>query len=180
MSACLEDLDHKVGRGLDKPLLASLATSVWIGRHRNVIIEGKTGAGKTYLACALAHQACRDGYSVLYARAPALFEDLTIARADGSFKSALAALARIRLLVFDDFAMAPMTDEQRRILLEIVEVRYERGSTILSSQMPQELWHEIIGDPTFADAILDRLVHNAHKIKLAGKSMRAQKNETEG
>ena len=180
MSACLEDLDHKVGRGLDKTLLASLATSVWISRRRNVIIEGKTGAGKTYLACALAHQGCRDGYSVLYARAPALFEDLSIARAVGTFKTSLAALAKIRLLVLDDFAMAPMTDEQRKNLLEVVEARYEKGSTILASQMPQELWHEIIGDPTFADAILDRLVHNAHKIKLAGKSMRAQKIETDG
>ncbi|MBX9722057.1 MAG: IS21-like element helper ATPase IstB [Candidatus Obscuribacterales bacterium] len=180
MSACLEDLDHKAGRGLDKTLLASLATSVWIGRRRNVIIEGKTGAGKTYLACALAHQGCRDGYSVLYARAPALFEDLSIARAVGTFKTSLAALAKIRLLVLDDFAMAPMTDEQRKNLLEVVEARYEKGSTILASQMPQELWHEIIGDPTFADAILDRLVHNAHKIKLAGKSMRAQKIESDG
>ena len=180
MSACLEDLDHKAGRGLDKTLIASLATSVWIGRRRNVIIEGKTGAGKTYLACALAHQGCRDGYSVLYARAPALFEDLSIARAVGTFKTSLAALAKIRLLVLDDFAMAPMTDEQRKNLLEVVEARYEKGSTILASQMPQELWHEIIGDPTFADAILDRLVHNAHKIKLAGKSMRAQKIETDG
>jgi DNA replication protein DnaC len=180
MSACLEDLDHKAGRGLDKTLLASLATSVWIGRRRNVIIEGKTGAGKTYLACALAHQGCRDGYSVLYARAPALFEDLSIARAIGTFKTSLAALAKIRLLVLDDFAMAPMTDEQRKNLLEVVEARYEKGSTILASQMPQELWHEIIGDPTFADAILDRLVHNAHKIKLAGKSMRAQKIESDG
>jgi DNA replication protein DnaC len=180
MSACLEDLDHKAGRGLDKTLIASLATSVWIGRRRNVIIEGKTGAGKTYLACALAHQGCRDGYSVLYARAPALFEDLSIARAVGTFKTSLAALAKIRLLVLDDFAMAPMTDEQRKNLLEVVEARYEKGSTILASQMPQELWHEIIGDPTFADAILDRLVHNAHKIKLAGKSMRAQKIESDG
>ncbi|MBU6454733.1 MAG: IS21-like element helper ATPase IstB [Cyanobacteria bacterium REEB67] len=180
MSACLEDLDHKAGRGLDKTLIASLATSVWISRRRNVIIEGKTGAGKTYLACALAHQGCRDGYSVLYARAPALFEDLSIARAVGTFKTSLAALAKIRLLVLDDFAMAPMTDEQRKNLLEVVEARYEKGSTILASQMPQELWHEIIGDPTFADAILDRLVHNAHKMKLAGKSMRAQKIESDG
>lgn len=117
MSACLEDLDHKAGRGLDKTLLASLATSVWISRRRNIIIEGKTGAGKTYLACALAHQGCRDGYSVLYARAPALFEDLSTARAVGTFKTSLAALAKIRLLVLDDFAMAPMTDEQRKSLL---------------------------------------------------------------
>ena len=180
MSACLEDIDHKTGRGLDKTLLASLATSTWISRRRNVIIEGKTGAGKPYLACALAHQGCRDGYSTLYVRAPSLFEDLSIARAVGTLKTSLAALAKIRLLVLDDFAMAPMTDEQRKNLLEIVEARYEKGSTILASQMPQELWHEIIGDPTFADAILDRLVHNAHKIKLTGKSMRAQKIESEG
>ena len=180
LSACLEDLDYKPGRGLDKAVIASLATSVWLQRARNVIIEGKTGVGKTFLACALAQQACRNGYKAFYIRAPALFEDLALARADGRYKSVLASIAKKDLLVLDDFAIAPLTDSQRRDLLEIVEQRYERSSTILVSQMPQKHWHQIIGDPTIADAILDRLVHNAQPLILDGESIRKTKAAAKG
>lgn len=180
LSACLEDLEYKPARGLDKAVIASLATSVWLQRARNVIIEGKTGVGKTFLACALAQQACRNGYKALYIRAPALFEDLALARADGRYKSVVASIAKKDLLVLDDFAIAPLTDSQRRDLLEIVEQRYERSSTILVSQMPQKHWHQIIGDPTIADAILDRLVHNAQSLILEGESIRKTKAGAKG
>lgn len=180
LAACIEDLEIKSSRGLDRSVVASLSTRTWLDKARNVIIEGPTGAGKTYLACALAQQACRNGFSSLYVRAPALFDDLSLAKADGRFKSLMAAIARTRLLVLDDFALAPLTDEQRRNLLEIAEQRYEIGSTILVSQMPISHWHDIIGDPTLADAILDRLVHNAQCIVLKGESMRKKKNQQNG
>lgn len=180
LSACLEDLEIRASRGLDRSLITSLGTAAWIERARNVIIEGPTGAGKTFLACALAQQACRRGYTAFYIRAPALFEDLSIARADGRYKRVLASIARKHLLVLDDFALAPLTDNQRRDLLEIVEQRYELTSTILVSQMPLTHWHEIIGDPTIADAILDRLVHNAQVLVLKGESMRKKKAESNG
>lgn len=180
LAACIEDLEIKSSRGLDRSVVASLSSRTWLDKARNVIIEGPTGAGKTYLACALAQQACRNGFSTLYVRAPALFEDLSLAKADGRFKSVLASIARTKLLVLDDFALAPLTDEQRRNLLEIAEQRYEIGSTILVSQMPLSHWHDIIGDPTLADAILDRLVHNAQCIVLKGESMRKKKAQQNG
>jgi DNA replication protein DnaC len=172
LSACLEDLEVRPSRGLDRSLITALGTASWIPKRRNVLIEGPTGAGKTFLACALAQQACRHGYSAIYFRAPALFEDLSIAKADGRYKRVLAAIAKRDLLVLDDFALAPITDEQRRDLLEIIEQRYDRTSTIIASQQPLLNWHAIIGDPTIADAILDRLVHNAQVLNLKGESMR--------
>jgi DNA replication protein DnaC len=180
LSACIEDLDVKASRGLDRAVISSLSTSAWIQRTRNVIIEGKTGVGKTFLGCALAQQACRNGYKSFYIRAPALFEELAVARAAGSFKRLLASIAKKHLLVLDDFALAPLTDSQRRDLLEIVEQRYERSSTIFVSQMPQEHWHKIIGDPTIADAILDRVVHNAQTLILKGESIRKTKAASNG
>jgi DNA replication protein DnaC len=176
-SACIEDVDLKAPRDLDRTLWNSLITSQWLQRHQNVSITGPTGAGKSFLACALAHKGCRDGYSVIYTRMSRLFHDLGVARATGMYSKFLATLAKKDLLVIDDFMLAPLTDEQRRDLLEIMEDRYERRSTLIASQLPIAHWHEMIGDPTIADAILDRFVHNAHKIilRLNGDSMRKTK-----
>jgi DNA replication protein DnaC len=172
LSACIEDLDIKAARGLDRTVVTALATSDWLKRHQNVIVTGATGAGKTYVACALAQKACRDGYTVFYERAPKLFQDLALAKADGRYYKIMTNLAKKDLIVIDDFALAPLTDEQRRDLLEIVEERYDRHSTLMASQVPTDHWHDIIGDPTIADAILDRLIHNAHKLSLKGKTRR--------
>lgn len=169
LSACIEDLEIKSGRGLDKTNVVALSTCDWLRLHRNILVTGPTGSGKTYVSCALAQKACREGYSATYERASKLFHDLSLAKADGSYLSMLRALSKKDLLVIDDFALAPLTDEQRRDLLEIMEDRYNRRSTIVVSQVPADHWHEIIGDPTIADAILDRLVHNAHKIQLRTK-----------
>jgi DNA replication protein DnaC len=174
-SACIEDIDYRQSRGLDKRLMLSLAACDWLRQHHNCIITGPTGAGKSYLACALGHQACRQGYSVLYFRAPRLFQELALARGVGRYERMLRTLLRCDLLLIDDWATAPLTDEQRRDLFEIIEDRYERRSTLIAAQMPVEHWHECIGDPTLADAILDRLIHNAHTIKLKGESMRKNK-----
>jgi DNA replication protein DnaC len=171
-SACLEDLDVKTSRGLDKALILSLAACTWIARSLNVLICGPTGVGKSYLACALAHKACLEGYSTLYLRLPRLFEDLRLAKADGRYGKLMLGYAKTDLLILDDWGLTPMTDPQRRDLLELLEDRYGRRSTIVTSQLPVSAWHEAIGDPTLADAILDRLVHNAHKIELKGESMR--------
>jgi len=178
LSACIEDLDVKAARGLDRTVITALATSDWLKRHHNVIVTGPTGAGKTYVACALAQKACRDGYTVFYERAPRLFQDLSLAKADGRYHKIMSALAKKDLIVIDDFALAPLTDEQRRDLLEIVEERYDRRSTLMASQVPTDHWHDIIGDPTIADAILDRLIHNAHKLKLKGETRRKPEKET--
>lgn len=169
LSACMEDLDLKTNRGLDRTAIAALATCDWLKRHRNVLITGPCGSGKTYVACALAQKACRAGYTVVYQRATTLFHDLALAKADGRYHKLLAALAKKDLIIVDDFALAPLTDEQRRDLLEIVEDRYDRRSTVIASQVPTDHWHDVIGDPTIADAILDRLVHNAHKLCLKTK-----------
>jgi DNA replication protein DnaC len=180
-NACVEDVDYRTSRGLDRTLMRSLANdSAWVQRHENVFIIGPTGVGKSFLACALAQKACRDGHLVLYTRAAALFRDLTLARADGSLRSMLARLSRIEVLIVDDWAMAPLQDAERRDFWEICDERYQTRSTILTSQLPVTRWHEQIGDATIADGILDRLVHNAHRIELRGESMRktrAKKSE---
>ncbi|MBU0483928.1 MAG: IS21-like element helper ATPase IstB [Proteobacteria bacterium] len=171
-SASLEDLDFKSSRGLDRALILSLVACTWIARGINVLICGPTGVGKSYLACALAHKACLQGYSALYLHLPRLFEELRLAKADGRYGKLMLAYAKTDLLVLDDWGLAPMADQQRRDLLELLEDRYGKRSTIVTSQLPVSAWHEAIGDPTFADAILDRLIHNAHKIELKGDSMR--------
>jgi DNA replication protein DnaC len=171
-NAVVEDVDMRAPRGLDKPLFQKLVAGEWIDRHQNLLIIGPTGVGKSWIACALGHKACRDNRSVLYQRLPRLFEALTLARGDGRHARLLKTLARVELLILDDWGLAPMTAEQRRDLLEMMEDRHGRGSTVVTSQLPVEHWHEIIGDPTIADAILDRLVHNAHRLTLKGESLR--------
>lgn len=169
---CVEDINFKASRGLDKALILSLATCTWIARGLNLLICGPTGIGKSYLACALGHKACLEGYSVLHLRLPRLFEELHLAKADGRYGKLMLGYAKTDLLILDDWGLTPMTDPQRRDLLEILEDRYGKRSTIVTSQLPVTAWHEVIGDPTLADAILDRLVHNAYKIELKGDSMR--------
>ena len=174
--AAVEDIDYRASRELDKSLVRGLAAdSGWVERHENIFIVGPTGVGKSYIASALAQKACRDGHQVFYARAAVLFRDLALARADGSLRQLLARLARNDVLVVDDWAMAPMSEAERRDFWEICEDRYQARSTILTSQVPIAKWHEQIGDPTLADGILDRLVHNAHRIELRGESMRKSK-----
>jgi DNA replication protein DnaC len=178
LSACLEDLNLKGSRGLDRSVITALANSDWLKLHQNVTVTGPTGAGKSFLACALAQKACRDGYTVFYVRASRLFSDLALGKADGSYTKILTTLSKKDLIVIDDFALSPLIDEQRRDLLEIVEERYERRSTLIASQVPREHWHDIIGDPTIADAILDRIIHNSHKLcikGIKGESMRKNK-----
>jgi DNA replication protein DnaC len=176
-NACIEDIDYRAARGLDKSMVRTLAIdSAWVNRHENLFLVGPTGVGKSYIACALAHKACRDGYQVLYTRASTLFRDLALARADGSLRNLLARLGRVDVLVIDDWAMAPMTETERRDFWEICEERYQTRSTVLTSQVPVAGWHEQIGDPTLADGILDRLVHNAHRIEMRGESMRKTKS----
>jgi DNA replication protein DnaC len=172
-NACVEEIDYRAARGLDKSVIRALAQeSAWVRNHENVFVLGPTGVGKSFVASALAQKACRDGYSALYTRAAALFRDLAMARADGSLRSLLAKLSRIDLLVIDDWAMAPLSEPERRDFWEICEDRYQTRSLILTSQLPVARWHEQIGDPTVADGILDRLVHNAHRIEMRGDSMR--------
>ena len=178
--ASVEDIDFRTPRGLDRALLRSLTQdSVWVREHQNIFLLGPTGIGKSFLACALAEKACRDGFSALYTRATQLFRDLALARADGSLRTLLGRLARIDVLVVDDWAMAPLADTERRDFLEICEDRYQMRSTILTSQLPVAKWHEQIGDPTLADSIRDRLVHNAHRIEMRGESMRKKRRGQE-
>jgi DNA replication protein DnaC len=168
----IEDVDYHHPRKLDRKLMRTLAGSEWVRQHQNILLLGPTGIGKSWLASALAQKACRDGFSVLHKRTAELFRDLEVAHADGSIGRVLLKLSRIDVLVLDDFAMAPMKDVERRDFLEICDDRYQSRSMVLTSQVPTDHWHEQIGDPTIADSILDRLVHNAHRIELAGESMR--------
>lgn len=176
-NAGMEDIDFSHPRGLDKQLMLSLSSCEWIKAHHNVFIMGPTGIGKSYLACALAQKACREGYSALYLRLPKLFADLSLAKGDGRYGKLVSGLGRTHLLVLDDWGLSKLTREQQRDFLEIIEDRYEIGSTIITSQLPVSHWHEVINDPTLADAILDRLVHNAYKINLKGESMRKKKRK---
>lgn len=174
--ACVEDIDFTTPRGLDRRNMMALAQGEWLKAHENLIVTGHTGTGKSWLACAIGRQAARLDHTVLYVRTPRLFEDLALARLDGRFPRLLDKLTRVQLLILDDFATHALTDQQRFHLFEIVEERYRRKSTIVTAQTPVAKWHDLIADPTVADAILDRLVHNAHRIELKGESMRKQKN----
>src|SRR6478752_1698989 len=167
-----EDVDYRAHRGLDRALFQRLAQGEWIERQQNLLITGPTGVGKTWIACALGHRACRDNRSVLYQRVPRLLEGLGLARGDGRYARMLKSLARVKLLILDDGAITPLTAEQPRYVMEIIDDRHDRASTIVASQVPVEHWHDHIGNPTIADAVLDRLVHGAHRIELKGESMR--------
>lgn len=170
--ACVEDIDYRNPRGLDRTLFQKLAGGEWIDAHDNLALIGPTGVGKSWLACALGHKACRDNKSVLYQRVPRLFGDLALSRGDGRYPRLLRSLGRTDLLILDDWGIEPLDAAARHDLLEILEERYGHRSTMITSQLPVERWHEIIGDPTYADAIMDRLIHNAHRIELTGESMR--------
>lgn len=174
-NAALEDIDYRQPRGLDKSLIQSLAACQWVKEHLNILITGPTGVGKTWLACALAHKACREGHTALYLRLPRLLQEMAIAKGDGRYPKLLTTLAKTDVLILDDWGLAKLTAEHRRDLLEILEDRHGVRSTLATSQLSIEKWHDIIGDPMLADAILDRLVHNAYKINLKGGSMRKHK-----
>ena len=179
-AACVEDVDYRAARGLDRAVFRNLAGCQWIRDHRHVILCGATGLGKSWLACALGQKACREDFSVLYYRVPRLFSALDLARGDGRYAKLPASLARVDLLILDDWGLSVLNPPERRDLLEILDDRHGRASTIVTSQIPVEHWHDIIGDPTLGDAILDRLVHNAHRLQLSGESMRKQnaRNQT--
>jgi DNA replication protein DnaC len=174
-SACLEDLDFSAKRELDRALLRQLGVGAWIAERQNVIATGPTGVGKTYLACALGQLACRLGFRVLYRRVPRLFEELALAHADGSYTRLLTRFAKADVLILDDWGLAPLGDQQRRDVLEVLEDRHGMRSTVVTSQLPIDTWHDHIGNPTIADAVLDRLVHNAHKLTMKGPSRRKEK-----
>lgn len=183
--ACIEDIDYHTARGLDRPqawpLVRSLtAESAWVRAHQNLFLIGPTGIGKTWLARAFAQKACRDGYHALFLKTTELFRHLATARADGSHSKILDRLGRIDLLIVDDWAMAPMTEAERRDFLEICDARYQTRSVLLTSQLPVASWHAQIGDPTVADSILDRLVHHAHRIELQGESLRKKRAPSGG
>ncbi len=178
-NACIEDINFTAPRGLDRRQILSLAQGGWLKAHEQIILTGQTGTGKTWLACAFAHQAARLDQSVAYARMPRLFEEMATARLDGRFPRLIDKLARVQLLVLDDWGTHSLTDQQRLGLLELFEERYQRRSTIITAQLPVSGWHQMIGEPTIADAILDRIIHNAHRIELKGDSMR-RKNKNPG
>jgi DNA replication protein DnaC len=170
--ASAEDVNYQIPRGLDRALFFKLAACDWVAERRNLLITGAAGLGKSWLACALGHKACRENMSVLYTRIPRLFADLAIAHGDARYARLLRSIARVKLLVLDDWGPEALTPEQARDLLEIVEDRYDKGSLIITSQVPVDRWHDMIGIPTLADAILDRVIHNAYRIDLAGESLR--------
>lgn len=172
--ASMEDIDYHTQRGLDRALLLSLSACEWVRAHQNVIITGPTGVGKSFIACALAHKACLMGYSALYTRMPRLLEDLALSRGDGRYLKLLKQLARVDVLVIDDWGLVQLTASQQRDLLELLDDRHAVRSTIATSQLPAPAWHEAMADPTLADAMLDRLIHNAHPLTLRGESMRKQ------
>ena len=175
--ACMEDIDYRHPRGLDKAVIMALQDCQWVKKSINILLTGPTGVGKTWIACALAHKACQSGYTVIYHRLSRLLESLPLAKGDGSYAKVMTRLARTQVLILDDWGLTTLASEQRRDLLEILEDRHGSRSTIVTSQLPVDKWHDIIGDPTLADAILDRLVHNAYKINLKGESMRKKKNQ---
>ena len=176
-NACIEDVDYPVKRELDKGVVRQLATCRWVAEHQSVVITGATGTGKTYLACALAQQACRKGYRAIYRRAPRLFDELTLARADGTYPRLMTRLAKIDVLVIDDWGLAPPKDQERRDLLEILEDRHGNRATIMTSQVPTQKWHDFMGDPTIADAACERILHNSHRLVLKGPSRRIKGDE---
>jgi DNA replication protein DnaC len=173
-TACLEGIEYAAKRDLDKSVIRQLASCRWVQEHQSILICGATGVGKSYLACALANQVCRKGFRALYKRATRLFDELKIARADGSYPRLLARLAKLDVLVVDDFAVSPLSDAERRDLLEVLEDRYGARSTIVTSQLPPASWHDFLADPTLADAICDRLLSNAHRLVLNGPSRRKE------
>jgi DNA replication protein DnaC len=175
-SASVEDVNYQSPRGLDRALFLKLAACDWIAERRNLLITGASGLGKSWLACALGHKACRENMSVLYTRMPRLFADLAIAHGDARYARLLRSLARVKLLILDDWGPEALTPDQARDLLEIVEDRYDKGSLIITSQVPVDRWHDLIGVPTLADAILDRVIHNAYRIELAGESLRKRRS----
>ena len=176
LPASLEDLDFKQGRGLDRSTIMSLALNQWVTSHHNILVTGPTGAGKSYLACALAQKACRDGYATLYQRVPRLLQEIAVSRLDGRYAKLIAPIIKCEVFILDDLLISPLTREEQRELLEIVEERYDRKATIVTSQLPVNAWHDAMQDPTLADAILDRLVHNAYKLELKGESMRRKRS----
>jgi DNA replication protein DnaC len=176
--ACVEDIDYQQPRGLDRSVLQRLASCQWVTEHQNILLTGATGLGKTWLACALVNRACREGFSALYLRAPRILADMLVARGSGSYSKLIERLAKPDVLVLDDFGLSKLGDTERRDLLEIIEERQGRKSTIIASQLEIKHWHEIIAEPTIADAILDRLINSAHRIEMHGKlSMRANRKE---
>jgi len=176
--ACVENLDFKSNRKLERGMVLSLAQCKWIKEHRNILITGLTGVGKSFLACALAHKACLEGFSSLYLRVPKLLTELAVAHGDGRYQKIMTALSKVDVLIVDDWGLSKLNETERKDFLEIIEDRHELKSTIVTSQIPVKHWHELIGDSTIADAILDRLVHNSYRIELDGPSRRKMKNET--
>lgn len=177
LAACVEDVNFRAKRGLDRALVMRLAAGDWIRQSTALLITGPTGTGKTFLACAFGHAACRHGFTARYLRLPRLLGDLAVARGDGSYGKLMQTLAKTDLLILDDWGLAPLGDRERRDLLEVIEDRSGRRATLVTSQLPVDHWHELVGDPTFGDAILDRLVHHAHRITLSGGSLRRLNSE---